>query len=101
MHPPVRHAAGRRGIFAVSLAVIKTPPPPLRTTMLALVQTLTNGGCSEREVEDQVLELVGQGRVVLIGNFRAASLGRSHSIDPTETLTSNVNQKEENCHERS
>lgn len=80
---------------------MKTPPPALRTTMLALVQTLTNEGCSEREVEDDVLELVGQARVVLIGNFRAASLGRPYSIDPTEALTSNVNQGEENCHERS
>lgn len=69
--------------------------------MLALVQTLTNEGRSEREVEVRVLELVGQGRVVLIGNFRAVSLGRPHSIDPTETLTERVNQKEENCHERS
>ena len=80
---------------------LKTPPPPLRTTMLALVQTLTNEGCSEREVEDQVLELVGQGRVVLIGNFRAVSLGRPHSIDSTEALPPNFNRNEENCHERS
>jgi hypothetical protein len=80
---------------------LKTPPPPLRSSMLAIVQTLTYEGCSEREVEEQVLELVWQGRVVLIGNFRATSLGRPYSIDPTETLTSNVNQKEENCHERS
>ena len=80
---------------------MKTLPPPLHTTMLALVQTLTNAGCSEREVEHLVLELVGQGRVVLIGTFRAVSLGRSHSIDPTRALTSNVNQREENCHERS
>jgi hypothetical protein len=80
---------------------MKTSSPPPRTTMLALVQTLMNEGCSEREVEKQVLELVRQGWVVLIGNFRAASLGRPHSIDPTEALTSNFNRKEENCHERS
>jgi len=80
---------------------MKTQPPLLRTTMLALVQTLTNDGGSEREVENQVLELVGQGRVVLIGNFRAVSLGRPHSIDATKAPTSNVYQREENCHERS
>ena len=80
---------------------MKTPSPPLRTTMLALVQTLTNDGCSAWEVEDQILELVGQGRVVLIGNFRAASLGRPHSIEPAEALKTNVNHREENHHARS
>ena len=80
---------------------MKMSSPPPRTTMLALVQTLMNEGCSERKVENQVLELVGQGWVVSIGNFRAVSLGRPHSIDPTEALTPNFNRKEENCHERS
>ena len=49
-------------------------PLPQRTTLLALVQTLTLQGHSEREIVTEVLELVEGGRVVLCGSFRATPL---------------------------
>lgn len=47
---------------------------PRRTTMLALVQSLSRQGTPEREIVATVLELVESGRVILIGNFRGLPL---------------------------
>ena len=65
-------------------------PAPVRTTLLALVQTLLDEGRSELEIERGVLELLGQSRVVLVGNFHGVPLCDSHSVDPNDAPGSNV-----------
>jgi len=62
---------GDRSIFATE------NDSPQETTLLALVQMLTRQGRSEREIEDEVLDLVDCGRVKLVGSFR------SHPLCPT------------------
>jgi hypothetical protein len=65
-------------------------PAPVRTTLLALVQTLFDEGRSEPEIERGALELLEHGRVVLIGNFHGVPLCDSRSIDSNDALGSNV-----------
>ena len=43
---------------------------PLRTTLLELVQTLTDQGLAPDEVVRIAQESIEDGRIVLIGNFR-------------------------------
>jgi len=57
---------------------------PQETTLLALVQTLTRQGLSEREVESEVLDRVEGGRVKLIGTFCSQPLRVLRSDDHGE-----------------
>ena len=50
------------------------PGPPVGTTLLALVQELTDAGCHEDLVVDRALELLESGRAELTGNFRGVSV---------------------------
>ena len=43
---------------------------PVGTTLLALVQELTDAGCDEDGVVDRALALLESGRARLTGNFR-------------------------------
>jgi len=56
------------------------------TTLLALVQTLTRRGLSEREIENEVLDLVEGGRVKLIGTFCSQPLRALRSDDRSEPV---------------
>jgi len=57
---------------------------PQESTLLALVQTLTRRGLSEREIESEVLDLVEGGRVKLIGTFCSQPLRVLRSDDRGE-----------------
>jgi len=51
-----------------------TAGTPRRSTLLELVSSLAQQGTSEQEIVAIALDLVESGRVVLIGNFRGASI---------------------------
>jgi len=59
---------------------------PQESTLLALVQTLTRRGLSEREIESEVLDLVEGGRVKLIGTFCSQPLRAVRSDDCSEPI---------------
>ena len=51
-----------------------TMTPPVHTTMLDLVRSVTDVALSENEVIATVTYLVNSGKVVLVGNFAGARL---------------------------